>query len=184
MIFDRYEVKLKNGETVIFRPPVKEDAPHIIAYMAQANRESDFLNSYPEEWESKSVSEEEKFIEARRSDKNAYMIVCEFDGKIIGDCDIVRLSDCIKLRHRGVIGLAILKEHWGKGIATKLIEEIFRLATEMGITQVELDVYDKNERAISLYKKLGFVKVGSMPNAAVLKDGTVFGNDYMVKRLD
>ena len=37
---------------------------------------------------------------------------------------------------------------------------------------MELNVVSRNERAVKLYEKMGFVKSGSIPNAMKHKDGT------------
>ena len=43
-----------------------------------------------------------------------------------------------------------------KGIASKLIEEIFKIAKEKKLEKVRLGVLINNQNAINLYKKLGF----------------------------
>ena len=44
-----------------------------------------------------------------------------------------------------------------KGYGTKLMEEIYKIAKEEKVKRIELNVYDFNENAIKLYKKLGYV---------------------------
>lgn len=52
---------------------------------------------------------------------------------------------------------------------------------EWGLTQIELDYFSANIRGQILYEKLGFVKVGEIPEAFILKDGTRYNNITMVK---
>ena len=47
-----------------------------------------------------------------------------------------------------------------QGIATRLMEELFRRCPEKGVTVVHLEVRESNESARALYKKLGFVEDG------------------------
>ena len=62
-------------------------------------------------------------------------------------------------------------------------EEHVRQAKENGFTQVELGVFADNERAIYLYRKLGFTEMGCIPKAFCLKDGTYRDEVQMVKFL-
>ena len=75
------------------------------------------------------------------------------------------------------------KEYWGLGIGSALIELMSEKAVENGYEQMELEVVSSNERAIGLYKKMGFVKTGEIPDAMKFKDGTYYGLDIMVKNL-
>lgn len=45
----------------------------------------------------------------------------------------------------------------GKGIGTKLLDELFLQYKKNGAQKVTLEVVDSNPKAISLYKKIGFV---------------------------
>ena len=56
-------------------------------------------------------------------------------------------------------------------------------AKEWGLTQIELDYFSGNKRGQILYEKLGFVKVGEIPEAFILKDGTRYNNITMVKSI-
>lgn len=52
-----------------------------------------------------------------------------------------------------------------------------------GAKQVELTVMSENKRAISLYERQGFIAVGRMPNAYLMKDGSFCDEISMVKIL-
>lgn len=51
-----------------------------------------------------------------------------------------------------------------------------------GIRQIELDFIEGNDRARSLYEKMGFRITGVKPDAVRLKDGT-FRNEYMMLKM-
>ena len=63
------------------------------------------------------------------------------------------------------------------------IEEVCSKAKEVGIEQVELEVAANNRNAISLYKKMGFEKVATLPNSMKYADGTYTDVYFMVKYL-
>ena len=52
--------------------------------------------------------------------------------------------------------VGILENHRGKGLGTKLLKFAFNFAKRKKLKNIELEVIEKNTRAISLYKKLGF----------------------------
>lgn len=182
MLYPGKKIILRDGRTALLRAPEKRDAAEMIAYLTQADGETDFLRSYPEEWAGKTAESEEAFIESQRTSPDECTIVCEVDGRIAGDCGLSR-SPLIKLRHRGEIGIAVLREYWGLGIGSALVEEQISVAREMGLSRLELEVYDANARGIALYEKLGFRTAAVLPDAARLKDGTSFAALTMIKPL-
>ena len=60
--------------------------------------------------------------------------------------------------------------------------ELIALGADMGLHQLELQVFRDNVRAISLYRKMGFEIVGVLPDAFRLKDGTYRDEYTMVKK--
>lgn len=54
-------------------------------------------------------------------------------------------------------GIVVDASMRGKGIGSRLLEEIVDLAREKGYEQVQLDVVDTNPRARQLYERKGFV---------------------------
>jgi len=52
--------------------------------------------------------------------------------------------------------VGILEKHRGKGLGTKLLKFAFNVARRKKIKNIELEVIEKNIKAILLYQKLGF----------------------------
>lgn len=78
------------------------------------------------------------------------------DGtRIVGWCDI-ELSEREGFTHSGKLGMGVLKEYRGQGLGTRLLEETLSVAKERSLERVELDVYDSNLPAISLYDRFKF----------------------------
>ncbi len=59
-----------------------------------------------------------------------------------------------------IINVAVRPERRGQGIGRRLMEEIIRLSAENGIEAVFLEVRFSNERALRLYEKQGFERIG------------------------
>ena len=181
MNFASKNIILKNGTPAILREPRTSDAAQMVAYMKKTSEETEFLMRYPEECRHTEETEAE-FLEDIVSSKNDLMIVCEVDGRIAGNCQI-SFNRRIKTAHRATIGIALLKEFWNLGIGTKLFEAMIEAAKARGVSQIELEVIEGNERAIHLYEKMGFSIVAEKPNAIRLKDGTLLREFFMAKYL-
>nr|WP_319384909.1 GNAT family N-acetyltransferase [uncultured Roseibium sp.] len=53
-------------------------------------------------------------------------------------------------------GIFVNEAARGKGVGTALLQAIFNKAAEDGLNRVRLDVIDRNDRARSLYERMGF----------------------------
>lgn len=182
MHFEPKEVTLQNGKTAIFRSPNREDAAEMLDYLKTTAGETHFLLRTPEECTT-TVEQEADFLQGVIDSANTVMIVCEVDGKIAGNCQVA-FKNRVRSCHRGSIGIALLQEFWGLGIGTLMLKELISIACARGgIMQLELEVIEGNERAMGLYRKMGFRVVGEKPNAIRLEDGTLLKEYHMIKML-
>ena len=183
MVYKETAFKLKDGRDALLRSPCEEDAEEMLRFIVKASGETEFLMKYPEEYDDFTLEQEKAFINGDAFNENGLMIACAVDGNIAGCCQI-SFRTGMKDRHRASVAIALLKEYWNLGIGTRMFGELFRLAGERGVRQIELDFIEGNTRARGLYEKMGFRITGVKPDAIRKKDGT-FVNEYMmVKRLD
>ena len=77
-------------------------------------------------------------------------------------------------------GISLQEEVCGFGLGTIMLREILEITKETTFEQLELTVFADNVRAIRLYEKMGFVKVGILPRAYRLKDGSYHDEVQMV----
>lgn len=96
-------------------------------------------------------------------------VVAVLVGEVIGWCDICPIGRPV-YAHGGVLGMGIVAEHRGRGIGEALIGAALEQARQRGLTRVELTVRADNERAIALYRRIGFVDEG-MKRKAIRVDG-------------
>ena len=68
-----------------------------------------------------------------------------------------------RMSHRANFAISVVKSEWGSGIGSTLLEKCISFAKDNGIEIINLDTRSDNFRAIHLYKKFGFVKIGRMP---------------------
>lgn len=101
-----------------------------------------------------------------------YLLLLAFDGnRVIGMASIKGNNEW-QLSHVGEIGISILKAYWGLGLGSILLEELLDWVSATNLlTRIELTVQVRNERAIGLYQKFGFVTEGCMKQAVQTKDG-------------
>lgn len=142
----------------------KQDAEQIIAHTRSVLTESTFMLTTLEEFEfNVTVEKEEKFIEDHQKPGNL-IVVAEIDGVIVG-CVNFQTSKKVRLSHLGYFGISIQEAYCNQGIGRKLLEYLLEWAkAEPGLEKVCLEVFSHNERAIHLYKKLGFQEEGRKIN--------------------
>lgn len=166
---------LKNGKELTIRLAKAEEAQEFLNYVNQCGKETDFLG-FGKEGIGLNVEEEKKYFESF-TDKN-FMLVALVDNKIVGSCSLRTNESRMRLKHIGVLGITILKDYWGIGIGKSLILSAIEKGKKSGLTRIELLTRVDNEKAISLYKKLGFEIEGQLKNAVYI-DGKYFDNYIM-----
>lgn len=91
---------------------------------------------------------------------NAYFLCLKEESTLIGWILIDRATDYLTGRRVGWISdLYVKKEHRNRGFANLLIEEAFHEFKNQGYSDVRLNVYAHNVKAIKLYEKIGFKDV-------------------------
>ncbi len=181
MDYPEKEIRLKDGNVALFRGPKPEDAPAALAYMARTAAETPFLLRSPGEL-TLTMEEEAHYLARAAASRDSVMILCFVDGHLAGTCSMSRHTKR-KNAHRASIGIALLEAYWGLGIGTAMFRELMEIARKWGLYQVELEVFEGNERAMGLYRKMGFETVSFVPNAIRLEDGTYLKEYLMVKVL-
>ena len=62
-----------------------------------------------------------------------------------------------------ISGVAVYPEHRGRGLARRLMAEARARAEALGLPRVSLICFECNERAMQLYRRLGFAEVDRRP---------------------
>lgn len=182
MRIEEKRIKLKNGQLCILRSPKLQDAEQLVEYLKVTAAETDFLLKYPEEVKI-SVEQEKEILKWFIDSKRDLMIIAEVDGEIVGNCSFSAVGGKYRVKHRCSLGIALYQQYWGLGIGQELISLLLEEARKGGYEQIELEVVSRNTRAIALYDKLGFVRIGERPYAMKHKDGTYDSNVIMIKQL-
>lgn len=166
-------IRDKKGRTLVIRCLSIAEAETLLEFKKQVSRETEFLLSSPEVYKTKTVEQEEAWIEKLNSNPRSYLMVLDFEGVIVGMMDFHAFTDR-KRFHRGGLGLAILKDWRGLGLGKNLMTSFFELiASEPTIEFIELSVMSVNTEALNLYQGLGFQEVYRLPDAFQLSDQRV-----------
>ncbi len=99
-------------------------------------------------------------FEAETSDNElAYYLVVDDSGTIAGYAGMWLIID-----EAHVTNIAMSAAYRGAGLGEKLVRALMELARERGAVSMTLEVRVSNEKAQSLYAKLGFVPRGKRRN--------------------
>ena len=99
----------------------------------------------------------EVFLNIKKKWPDGFLLIKD-QQKIIGvGCGAILPNE--KLR---ILIIALEKEYQGRGLGTKLMDQMISAAMIFGITKVTLEVR-KDSQAINFYRKLGFSSVDVLP---------------------
>ena len=174
---------LKNGTTVVIRPPRVEDAEALIRLFTTADAETPFLGRNPGEFQY-TVNEERSVIEGALNSAGSAWFVAEYEGEIVGQCSVGLVRRNQRYLHRASVAFVLLKSHWNLGIGGRMMLECLNWCRNHNIEQLELTVVSGNDRAMSMYKSFGFEVTGTKPNALKYPDGSYAEEYFMVKYLN
>jgi RimJ/RimL family protein N-acetyltransferase len=151
----------------IVRHATPDDAEQLITHVQHmAVEAAQWLPMQPGEFQV-SMEEEREILTKAAASQNSLFLVAEVDGKIVG---LLNYSGGKRkaTRHVATFGMSVRSAWQCRGVGTALLTAAIRHAKESGcIRRLDLQVYADNERAIRLYKRLGFVSEGVLRNTAL-----------------
>lgn len=122
----------------------------------------------------------EDYIASLSGNDYAYVAEIEEEKKVVGFVSM-NVSLNPRTRHVGAIGIVVNAEYQGMGIGKKLLENILYIADSyLMLKRIELTVYTHNEKAVGLYKSLGFVVEGCKKYASVCEGR--YADEYIMAR--
>jgi RimJ/RimL family protein N-acetyltransferase len=104
----------------------------------------------------------------RNIERGYPQLILEYQGKLVGWCDITPARINEATNHVGLLGMGLLPEYRGKGFGVRLLRDTLAAADTFGFTRIELGVFATNSRAIALYRKIGFVQEGTRRKAFLI----------------
>jgi len=113
------------------------------------------------------------------------LVVGRLDGVVAGSVQLSRAPRNNEAQaFAGTVSAAFVAP-WarGRGIGRGIVSELERLARELGLAVLNLDLRDTQQAAIGLYESLGYQRWGIHPCYAQV-EGRVIPGYYYYKRID
>ncbi|WP_103110644.1 GNAT family N-acetyltransferase [Brevibacillus reuszeri] len=171
MVVDKQEFE-GNGLLYTIRSASIADAGELSALRVQIDGETENMDREPGEAFIDVPGFEQIILMDTESPRNLFLVAV-VHNRIVGfsRCEGINLK---RFAHKVEFGVCVLKEFWGYGIGKNLLKQSIEWADTSGIKKMTLSVVETNEKAIDLYKRLGFEIEGILKNDRILADGNYY----------
>ncbi|MDD1503143.1 GNAT family N-acetyltransferase [Lysinibacillus sphaericus] len=167
-------------ENIKIRVASQEDAEALLEIQKEVLAEETYLITTIDEFQ-RTVDEQREWIQAKITNERETIFIAQYQGKIVGWL-VFQSPQRKRLAHTGTFGMMVLNKYRGLGIGKRLIEKLLEWAEHNPyIEKISLGVFSTNERAIALYKKMGFVEEGRKINEIKLQDNEYIDDILMYK---
>lgn len=155
-------ITLKDGRACTLRNGTERDGQALLDLYLLTHAQTDYLLSYPDET-SFTAEQEAEYLKRKTDSANEIEILAELEGTVVASAGIGCVGPKEKMRHRASFGISVDKAYWGLGIGRALTEACIACARGAGYAQLELEAVAENEKALALYRSVGFVEYGRNP---------------------
>lgn len=154
---------------------VPRDAADLIEYFKKVGAETDNLLMDGTGLRT-TVEAEQRYLQNINNINGIYLLADDGYGKIVAvsNCNVEDKNE--RHDHVYTLGISVLKDYWGRGIAHKMMNMMIEMVKEKGGVKIDLIVRADNYRAIALYVKCGFEIEGRLRKA--MKVNGVFYDEY------
>ncbi|MGZ5280615.1 MAG: N-acetyltransferase family protein [Pseudobdellovibrionaceae bacterium] len=145
----------RSGKFTIVRSAVSQDASALLELAKSVIGEEIYQLTSSAEF-TMTIENEKKWIESHVLNPNHIVLVAEVDGEIVGMLDFSN-GHRSRIAHTGEFGMSVDQTFRDQGIGSALLNALIEWATQSKVIEkIGLCVHSSNERAIALYKKMGF----------------------------
>ena len=149
----------------MIRPMEERDLPEVLAIY----NDIILTNTAVYRNEVQTLQEKKQWFDARES-ANHPLLVFEECGQVAGFATYSQFRPYPGYKYTMEHSVYVHKAHYHKGIATKLMRELIRIAEEQGVKTLVASIDGENIGSVKAHEKLGFEYAGTIKNA-----GTKFG---------
>ena len=168
-----YELLIREAEV--------EDAAELVSFLNRVSVETDFT-SLDRDGILMTDTEMELFLDKQAHSENQITLLALLNDEIAGLVNITA-DQRKRVRHIGDLFIVIGKKYWNNGLGSLLLEEVVEWAQASGILRrLQLTVQTRNQAAVHLYQKHGFVIEGRQERGAHIEEGE-FIDVYLMGRL-
>jgi RimJ/RimL family protein N-acetyltransferase len=147
------------GDRIMLRPIEPEHLPNYVRWFADPE-----VLTYFGPYRPMNAAAEQAWFEAQNKDQSVVNFACEFEGRHIGGCGLIRINHP---QQNAEVGLFIgEKALWGQGLGKDMLRTIVSYGFDyLNLHRIYLRVFAGNERAIHAYEEVGFVHEGRFREA-------------------
>ena len=127
------------------------------------------------------LDQEKALLKDMHDSPRAIMLVAEAEGAVVGELSLKAISSRRAVQHVATLGMSVKQAWRGKGVGRALMTDAIEWAPSAGIKRIELYVYCRNEAALALYQKFGFVIEGR--RKAFIREGDEYLDDFVMGRV-
>jgi acetyl coenzyme A synthetase (ADP forming)-like protein len=142
------DVILRDGRTLRLRPPVSADSAAVVDFFEALSKESIYrrFHGFP------SVDERlaERLLDPDWDERGS--LIAELDGRIVAHGEWMRLRD----HEVAEVAFVVADELQGRGVGTRLLEQLAALAAPAGIRRFVAEVQSGNRPMLSMFSEAGF----------------------------
>lgn len=165
---------------IILRSAKSSDAKKIVNIMKDIVKEDIYTLAEENEYKQTASKESEKINKFNKSKGKIYLVVDI--NKIITGYLTFENFGIRKCQHNGLLTMFINKDYRSKGLGTIMMKGLIDWAREDKIIEkLSLYVFASNEKAIGLYKKMGFFVEGYMRKDMKMRDGSYVDSVLMAR---
>lgn len=167
-LFEVHSNNKKSEDILVIRPVDLEDARSIINLYKTIDSESDFM-LFGKDERKMTVQSIRKRIGEWKKSFNSSMFVGILNGEFAGFVALIG-GPAPRASHRASLVIGVRQNFHGKNVGTSLMKKAESWAKEIDIQRIELSVVESNDRAIALYKKMGYSVEGTRTNSLKIND--------------
>ncbi|MBL8942689.1 MAG: GNAT family N-acetyltransferase [Myxococcales bacterium] len=159
------------------RSPEPQDAAVMLEFLRRLLHESsEYLNAPNDRYDS--MSEDalaERLVRLAQSDREFYMTA--FEGECVVGNLLFSAYDIPVSLHCGQLAMGVLQSHQGQGIASAMLSRCIEEARKLAVWNLRFTVRTYNHRAVALYERHGFRRVGRLERVAQI--GGAFVDEFL-----
>lgn len=164
-----FPFRARDGREGIVRPARSRDARACLRIVSEAVAERPRTLAVLEEelWTAREWR-------AHRVDwgRRGTSLVAELDGEVVGQLTCERSNRTVTM-HSADLGITVRSDARGIGVGRALMRALEEWAREYGVDRITLGVFAGNDRAIGLYRALGYAEEGVDRGAVRFPEGDV-----------
>ena len=167
------------------REALPQDSAQLLLLGQTLLSETDFYTRLPEERAIDAMGMAE--IAAAYKERHGWHMINIWKGDQVIAEGILVPGTLYRTAHIGMLGIGVLRSHWGQGLGQILMADLEERASKDSLERLEFTVLSHNRRARDFYKRLGYteegcrrrsVRFGPQPSSALVRYGDEI---YMAK---